>query len=62
VLGDDHAGFFPDLILRTRPYLDYVVANDVVEALTDLASRSLGTTERHMVFCDEHDAWPGLVR
>lgn len=31
VLGDDHAGFFPGLILRARASVDYVVANDMGE-------------------------------
>lgn len=31
VLGDDHAGFFPELILVNRPAIDYIVANDVGE-------------------------------
>ncbi|MCT4356508.1 B12-binding domain-containing radical SAM protein [Streptomyces sp. Je 1-79] len=31
VLGDDHAGFFPELILDNRPEIDYIVANDVGE-------------------------------
>lgn len=28
VLGDDHAIFFPEMILRNRPQIDYVIAND----------------------------------
>jgi radical SAM superfamily enzyme YgiQ (UPF0313 family) len=31
VLGDDHAGFFPERILRNRDEIDYVIANDVGE-------------------------------
>ena len=31
VLGDDHAIFFPELILKNRPEVDYVIANDVGE-------------------------------
>lgn len=31
VLGDDHAGFFPELILANRPAIDYIVANDMGE-------------------------------
>ncbi|MEU7564264.1 B12-binding domain-containing radical SAM protein [Streptomyces eurythermus] len=31
VLGDDHPGFFPRLILENRPAVDYVIANDVGE-------------------------------
>nr|WP_284581475.1 cobalamin-dependent protein [Streptomyces sp. 2P-4] len=43
VLGDDHAIFFPEMILRNRPQTDYVIANDggeipfvqLVQALAD---------------------------
>ncbi len=31
VLGDDHAIFFPELILSKRPYVDYIIINDVGE-------------------------------
>jgi radical SAM superfamily enzyme YgiQ (UPF0313 family) len=31
VLGDDHATFFPKEILSNRPYVDFVIANDVGE-------------------------------
>jgi radical SAM superfamily enzyme YgiQ (UPF0313 family) len=31
VLGDEHAIFFPEQILANRPYVDYIVANDVGE-------------------------------
>ncbi len=31
VLGDDHAGFFPELILANRTAIDYIVANDMGE-------------------------------
>lgn len=43
VLGDDHAGFFPELILRARPSVDYVVANDVGETpFVELVASLLG--------------------
>jgi radical SAM superfamily enzyme YgiQ (UPF0313 family) len=32
VLGDDHPGFFPELVLSRRPAVDFVVANDMGEA------------------------------
>ncbi len=31
VLGDDHAGFFPERILKNRLYVDYIITNDVGE-------------------------------
>jgi len=31
VLGDDHAIFFPEKIIRNRPYVDFIIANDVAE-------------------------------
>lgn len=31
VMGDDHSGFFPELILSNRPYIDCVVDNDMGE-------------------------------
>lgn len=31
VLGDDHAIFFPELILGNQPEVDYIIANDVGE-------------------------------
>ncbi|MER7517895.1 B12-binding domain-containing radical SAM protein [Streptomyces sp. NPDC126499] len=48
VLGDDHAIFFPEMILRNRPQIDYVIANDggeipfvqLVRALVDGADVS----------------------
>ena len=35
---------------------------DVVETLIELASSGQAAKEWHMVFCDEREAWPGLVR
>jgi radical SAM superfamily enzyme YgiQ (UPF0313 family) len=47
VLGDDHAGFFPELILGRRPAVDYVVANDMGEQpFAELIACLLG--ERHV--------------
>jgi radical SAM superfamily enzyme YgiQ (UPF0313 family) len=48
VLGDDHAIFFSEMILRNRPQIDYVIANDggeipfveLVRALLDGSSMS----------------------
>lgn len=31
ILGDEHAIFFPELILRNRSYIDFIIANDVGE-------------------------------
>lgn len=45
VLGDDHAGFFPERILRARPSVDYVVANDMGETpFVELVASLLGDT------------------
>lgn len=47
VLGDDHSGFFPELILARRPFVDYVVANDMGEQpFAELIACLLG--ERHV--------------
>jgi radical SAM superfamily enzyme YgiQ (UPF0313 family) len=43
VLGDDHPGFFPELIVRNRPSVDYVVANDMGEVpFVELVAALLG--------------------
>lgn len=43
VLGDDHAGFFPELILRARQSVDYIVANDMGETpFVELIASLLG--------------------
>ena len=45
VLGDDHAIFFPELILSNRPEIDYVVYNDVGEQpLSELVRALLNGT------------------
>jgi radical SAM superfamily enzyme YgiQ (UPF0313 family) len=31
VLGNDHVGFFPELVLKKRPFVDYVVAAEIGE-------------------------------
>jgi radical SAM superfamily enzyme YgiQ (UPF0313 family) len=43
VVGNDHVGFLPELILRNRPYVDYVVAAEFgEEAMSYLVGRELG--------------------
>jgi radical SAM superfamily enzyme YgiQ (UPF0313 family) len=50
VLGDDHAGFFPEWILRSRPCVDYVIANDVGEVpFVEFVGAVLGRTSLERV-------------
>ena len=43
VVGNDHVGFLPELILRNRPYVDYVVAAEFgEEVMSYIVGRELG--------------------
>ena len=43
VLGNDHVGFLPELILKNRPYVDYVVAAEIgEEAMSYLVGKEFG--------------------
>lgn len=63
VLGDDHAGFFPERVLRARPDVDCIVANDVGETpFVELVDALLGGRELADVSSLVHRRGEQIVR
>ena len=50
VLGNDHASFFPELILQNRPYVDYVVKAEIGEIpLSYVVGKETGGKLQHRI-------------